>query len=165
VRFSQPSLVLVKRVVVMALNLRSLCCGVSIVAASILLTGCGSSGPELAKVTGKVTLDGQPVHGAAITFRPQGEKGSTSYGGTNKDGIYTLMFTRDSNGAMPGDYFVDIETQKLAKSEIDEMKAQGLAEPPAYVPIPKKYRSGPDQLKATVKAGQTNEINFELTSK
>jgi hypothetical protein len=125
--------------------------------------GCGSDGPELATVTGKVTLDGQPVQRAAITFRPQ-EKGSPSYGGTNSEGMYKLMFTQDKQGAMPGEYFVDIETSKLSKSEIEDNKAQGLPEPPPFVPIPRKYR-GAEQLKASVKAGESNVINFDLTSK
>jgi hypothetical protein len=127
------------------------------------VSGCGRTGPELVAVTGKVTMDGQPVHGAAITFRPQGEKGTASYGGTNKDGVYTLLFTRDSSGAMPGEYFVDIETTKPDKSAVADNKAQGLPEPPPFVPIPKKYR-GAEQLKATVKSGESNVINFELTS-
>ena len=65
---------------------------------------------------------------------------------------------------MPGEYFVDIETTKLSKSEIEENKAQGLADTPAFVAIPKKYR-GKEQLKATVKGGEKNVINFELDSK
>ncbi|OAI53177.1 hypothetical protein AYO47_05390 [Planctomyces sp. SCGC AG-212-M04] len=109
-------------------------------------------------------MDGQPVWRAAITFRPQGEKGTSSYGGTNKDGVYTLMFTMDKNGAMPGEYFVDIETTKPDKAALADNKAQGLPEPPPFVRIPKKY-SGPEQLKATVKSGKSNVINFELTSK
>ena len=137
--------------------------GVAILAA-INFNGCSSSGPELGDVTGKVTLDGRPVAGASITFRPQGEKGSTSYGGTNSEGAYTLMFTRDKNGAMPGEYFVDIETTKLKKRDIEDLKSQGQPEPPPFVAIPKKYR-GAEQLKATVKAGEKNVINFELDSK
>lgn len=129
----------------------------------MIVSGCGSTGPELADVKGTVTLDGRPLHGATITFRPQGEKGTASYGGTNKDGVYTLMFTRDKNGAMPGEYFVDVETQKPSKSELADNKAQGLPEPPPFVPIPKKYR-GAEQLKATVKSG-SNTIDFPLDTK
>jgi len=128
------------------------------------LVGCGERGPELAQVTGKVTLDGAPVAAAAMTFRPMGNSGTTSYGGTNQDGDYTMAFTKDKVGVMPGEYFVDIETIKMKKRDIEDLKSQGLPEPPPYVAIPKKYR-GADQLKATVKAGEKNVINFELDSK
>ena len=127
-----------------------------------LLSGCGDSGPELAAVTGTITLDGNPLHGALVTFRPTGEVATTSYGVSNKDGFYSLMFTRDKSGAMPGDYEVDIETTMPSKSELAEMKAEG-KEPPPFVPLPKKYKQ-PGALTAKVASGK-NTIDFPLDTK
>ena len=41
-----------------------------------LLLGCGESGP--AKVSGKVSLDGQPIEEGRISFLPQGGDGTTA---------------------------------------------------------------------------------------
>jgi len=57
-----------------------------IVATTLLWTGCG---PKAAAVKGVVTLDGQPVEGANVTF--VSEDGSTSYTGfTDASGNCTL---------------------------------------------------------------------------
>ncbi len=70
-------------------------CGLS------LLAGCSDGGPELREVTGRVTVDGKPVPGAILTFVPTAG-GSPSYGGTDNDGNYKLMFTDTKYGAMVG---------------------------------------------------------------
>jgi len=126
------------------------------------ILGCGSSGPELGSVTGVITLDGQPLPKVGVVFRPAGSGASPAYGGTNREGKYTLLFSRDTAGAMPGEYEVDLEVTKYTKSEIEQMKAEG-NEPPPPVTIPKKYRQ-PGTLKATVKSG-VNTIDFALESK
>lgn len=128
------------------------------------LPGCGSSdGPPLGEVTGRVTLDGKPLSGAVLTFIAQSAKGSPSYGGTDEQGRYTLMFTNSKHGAMLGDHVVQIETTKVSAGEAKEMVAQGMAAPAPYVAIPKKYKQ-PGALVAKVASG-SNTIDFELTSK
>jgi hypothetical protein len=126
------------------------------------VASCGQSGPELADVTGTITLDGQPLPKVGVVFRPAGPGASPAYGGTNKEGKYTLLFSRDSKGAMPGEYEVDLEVTRYTKAEIEQMKAEG-NEPPPPATIPKKYRQ-PGSLKATVKSGP-NTIDFALESK
>ena len=128
-----------------------------------LVVGCGTSGPELADVSGKITLDGKPIPAAGISFLPNDGKASPAYGGTNAQGQYSLQFTRDKTGAMLGSYDVVLEPPgKVSKAELAELKAQGLPEPPTGVPLPKKYKKL-GALKATVKSG-ANTLNFELTS-
>jgi hypothetical protein len=131
----------------------------------VISAGCSSSGPDLADVTGTITLDSEPLVGCTVTFRPKDESGklTSAYGGTNSQGVYSLQFTRDKSGVMPGEYFVDIETQKLTKRDLAEMKAQGLPEPPPFVPIPKKYKQ-PGALSANVNRGK-NQLDFALESK
>ena len=70
--------------------------------------GCGGGGPDRGTVTGTVTLDGQPLEGADLEFQP--EEGSPSYGTTDDDGEYDLMYTRDKRGAMLGEHTVRITT-------------------------------------------------------
>jgi hypothetical protein len=133
-----------------------------LVAALLLCAGgCGGDGPGLATVSGTVTLDGQPVPAAVLTFIPQAPDSSPSYGRTDAEGKYSLMFTRSKEGAMLGKHRVEIETQKISADEAADMKAEG-REVPAYVAIPKKYRE-PGALTAEVKSGG-NQIDFTLTS-
>ena len=126
-----------------------------------LLAGCGSSGPELTDVTGKITLDGQPVVACNVTFVPTGG-GSPSYGKTDSKGEYRLMYTRDKYGAMLGQHSVTLETQKLSKSEKEELRSAGEDVPSDSVTIPKKYRED-GALTAEVKSGK-NKIDFDLKS-
>jgi len=69
-----------------------------------LLSGCGAS---LTPVSGTVTLDGQPVDHATVSFIPEDAtvtNGEAS-GGTDASGNFTLV-TRGSPGAYPGTYKV-----------------------------------------------------------
>jgi hypothetical protein len=125
------------------------------------MVGCGSDGPELARVQGKVTLDGKPVQGAVVTYVPVG--GTASYGKTNSKGEYQLMFTDSKYGAMIGSHSVELEVKRIPASELKEMKAEGQEVPTEFVDIPKKYRKA-GALTAEVKRG-SNEINFDMTSK
>ncbi len=126
-------------------------------------SGCGTDGPPLGAVTGRVTLDGKPLSGAVLTFISQSEKGSPSYGGTDDQGRYSLMFTNTKSGALVGDHLVEIETTKVSTAEARELVAQGMPAPAPYVAIPRKYKK-PGALTAKVAAG-SNTIDFELTSR
>jgi hypothetical protein len=133
---------------------------------TLSLVGCGSDGPELADVSGLVSLDGRPIAGAVLTFRPKFSGGTTSYGGTDEDGRYTLNYTDTKAGALIGEYEVDIEPpRKLSRDDIADLKSQGLPVPDqsAIVKIPVKYR-GENALTAKVEAG-SNAIDFILDTR
>ncbi len=57
------------------------------------LAGCGGDGLQLVQVNGTVTLDGQPLVGAAVIFHPDG--GRPSVGETDSEGRYSLKYTVD----------------------------------------------------------------------
>ncbi len=128
------------------------------------LPGCGESGPELGGVSGTVTLDGRPISGAVLTFRPKFANSTPAYGGTDEKGHYKLMFTDTKSGAMIGEYDVDIDPpKKLSKDDIADLKSQGLPVPDlTVVKIPAKYR-GEKGLTAKVEPG-SNTIDFTLDS-
>jgi hypothetical protein len=117
------------------------------------LGGCGGPYANLGRVSGKVTLAGQPLADAIVTFSPAGP-GSPSTARTDSSGSYTLMFTRGVKGAVVGDHNVTISTHRDADTDGDP--------PTAEVPekVPFKYRK-PGELKATVKKG-SNMIDFPL---
>ena len=75
-----------------------LACGLAVV-----LVGCGgASGPKLASVTGKITIDGKPVTGAGIQLISQEPNGSVAYGMTDESGYYEMAFGQSRKGAFPG---------------------------------------------------------------
>ncbi len=123
-----------------------------------LVVGCGESGPELVDAQGIVTLDGKPLPNATVTFSPTNGQGSPAYGVTDAMGHYTLNFTRDRSGVMPGNHDVMIKTEKLNPEDLAD------GEPvPEFVPLPRKY-SQPGELTADVNS-EKEEYNFDLASK
>jgi hypothetical protein len=79
-------------------------CGV----ASLLFfgaVGCAAKDAPV-PVDGVVTLDGNPVAGAAVLFMPAGEAGRPASGRTNRRGIFRLSTYRVGDGALPGAYRV-----------------------------------------------------------
>jgi hypothetical protein len=94
--------------------------GVGVVVA-LLLTGCG---PKPVKVSGTVTLNGQPVDGASVQFVPADGSGRQASGGTDKDGKFQLTTYENNDGAMPGEYKVvvkytpPVETGASANTEV-----------------------------------------------
>jgi hypothetical protein len=117
-----------------------------------MLSGCSGSGPEVAPVSGRVTLDGAPLAGARIRFQPEASGGSPSYGSADTDGQYTLGYKRGKAGALIGWHTVSIERGGHDNSE-------NKSKPPA---LPARYNTA-SELRQEVKAGEDNVINFDLT--
>ena len=115
------------------------------------LVGCGGGGdmPDLGTVTGVVTLDGQPLSGAQVTFSPESGRPSTAE--TGGDGSYTLQFTVDEPGAVVGTHTVRINTAVDGRDD------------PKTEQVPAKYNSK-TELTAKVESGK-NELDFDLMSK
>lgn len=130
----------------------------AILCLSLLLSaGCSgpSDRPELAKVTGYVTLDGEPLERALVLFGP--EKGRSSFAYTDENGYFELMYLADTPGAIIGTHTVSISSGY----EEEEEPPPG-AEP--YVdPIPEIYNTK-TTLSAVVKADEKNEFTFHLKS-
>jgi hypothetical protein len=136
------------------------------------LTGCNQSSViKTDVVTGKITLDGQPLANAYVNFTPQSGGGNAAYGMTDKDGVYKLQTSQGqaNAGTTPGEYLVTIHksvsepTGKKIKDEetgelVDESKSRELV--PDIYRNPKKSK-----LSAVVVAGQTNTFDFDLKSK
>lgn len=132
------------------LNLSRRAALVATVFASFALVGCGSKGPTLHPVKGKVVgADGKPLEHATVVFHPVGATDpnlSRPRAKVAADGTFTLSTVGTDDGAPPGEYKVTVE-QWLAGPRSDD--------PPANR-LPAKYAS-PDQsgLTATVGSGPT----------
>jgi len=109
--------------------------------------GCGGSDrPDLAEVEGTVTLDGVPLPGARIEFKPA--QGKISSATTDENGHYELVYLRDIKGAVPGKHTVTITT--ASEHQPEER-------------LPPRYHRE-TELTADVKPGETNKIPFALES-
>jgi len=118
----------------------------------LLVAGCGSKN-DLAKVKGTVTLNGQPLEGAIVEFRPATAEGSPSAAQTDAKGRYELMYTFTTAGAMPGEHVVSIRTADTCfddeGNEIERVER-----------IPARYNSQ-TELTRTVEPGR-NTFDFDL---
>jgi hypothetical protein len=112
-----------------------------------IAASCGKSGPGLAPVKGRVTLDGRPLEMVDIVFQPEDGK-SSSTSRTDADGRYELLYKRGFVGAPVGQNTVRIG-----------FTSSIVAKPPN---IPARYNTA-SELRREVKSGQ-NEFDFDLTT-
>jgi hypothetical protein len=111
---------------------------------SASIAGCGQSGPELAAVSGRVTVDGQPMENLDVTFQPD-EMRPASYGRTDASGHYELGYKRGVQGALLGQHTVRIRSLDAKAPQIAaRFNAQS-------------------ELRREVKAGE-NEFDFDVTT-
>ncbi len=139
--------------------MRKAYCGALLAFLTALPIGCGSR-PDLTPVSGVVTLDGQPLAGAHVSFQPVqddvSEMAMGSYGTTAADGRYSLrLVDPDAPGAIPGTHRVRIH---MALPE-DALREDS---PASADRLPAGYRDG--SLTFEVPSGGTDSADFHLTS-
>ena len=149
--------------------------------------GCssGKTTIDTEYVEGLVTLDGEPVAGATVTFQPvDQEQGVSATGKTDANGVYKLtavptgeLAAEPGAGTLAGEYYVGVVKTSFPMMEDDEGEEEegttgGVTEEVADASesdsitfiVPQKYNNPRESgLKKTVKAGE-NEIPIELTS-
>lgn len=159
---------------------RLLCVGL-VCSFGLGLMGCGSGGPDLSKVKGKVTYKGQAVTEATVTFMPT--SGPLATGITDANGEFTLT-TGGNPGAVTGEHKIAIVkvdatgqgTQDISEKDTTDVSGgygqmfpgQGDgAESPAAPKseIPEKYNNPETSgLTKTVSSNASeNEFEFVLT--
>ena len=128
-------------------------------AAAILLfgAGCSSGGPEIAHVSGRITMDGKPLANASVVFIP--EDGRPAGARTDAEGNYVLNFAEGRRGAIPGKNAVRITTQReTEKDENGKTVVAGSRET-----IPMEYNAA-STLSFDVQPKKKNVANFDLKS-
>ncbi|MCL2117603.1 MAG: carboxypeptidase-like regulatory domain-containing protein [Planctomycetaceae bacterium] len=137
--------------------------------------GCGPKNPlGVIKVTGKVTMDGQAVEGARVSFVPQGGgNGQLASATTNSEGVYSLTTAGagDAMGAIPGTYQVTIaKNERIGESTNDDNtppEERQISDSYALAKIikhlPAKYeRPSSSGLTANVEKSGKNVFDFNL---
>jgi hypothetical protein len=118
----------------------------------LLSAHCGCGGKDrLVKLEGVVTLDGEPVEGAIVSFLPDEGAGRFASGTTTKDGSFRLTTNRPDDGALPGNYRV---TVTLIPDDDDD---QGQEHGPAN----DKAETGKDMMAAMVRIAAARQKALE----
>jgi len=130
----------------------------AILAAAVVSAGCARSAME-SEVSGRVTLDGEPMGPGVVVFAPVDGTTNPADGAIQLDGSYFLKTSREV-GLPPGRY-------KASVSVFDqpEVKPGERSMTPARLITPQKYSDTKTSgLEYTVEPGENN-IDIELMSK
>lgn len=138
---------------------------------AVLLGGCGRSGeqpPNLVSVTGKVTLNGEPLAGASISFVPRDQtKGTGGFGATLPDGSYEILHRSSKKGIEPGAYTVLFS--KFAMPDGSPIPAgQNATDVGATESLPAELTNPPAERAVhvvTVRDGEPNSFDFDLQAR
>lgn len=154
------------------MDMRGNAFGMGLALALAMVSGCeskpkaayGSLG--LVSVNGRVTLNGQPLAQAVITFDDV-QDGTFSYGQTDSGGNYTLQLDSDMRGVKPGKKIVRISTARKilglnSSEEGGESSLDGDAVKPetAKELVPDKYYKN-SELTAEVSSSKRT-FHFDL---
>lgn len=132
----------------------------------ISLSGCFGGNSDVGSVTGTITIDGEPINYAKVTFMPT--QGRASVGLTDANGVYKLVYVIGQDGALIGNHKVIIQSE-VVKEPAYGQEDGGTKDPVRTTGrkelLPKENCDrNLTKLTAIVESG-TNEINFDLTSK
>jgi hypothetical protein len=132
----------------------------------LLISGCSSemAEPELGKVMGSVTVDGQPGANLLIQFEPQttgtgkgaAEVGAISTATTDPSGAYTLSYKGEPVGAVVGQHVVRVTSAAGGGPAGGEAGAVQVFIPPQF--------NSQSTLTKDVQAGD-NVIDIEIVTK
>jgi hypothetical protein len=140
----------------------------SILAAlAVLSAGCSSEPYKIAPVSGRVTLNGQPVPRAAVMFQPVAVEGNFnpgpgSTGVTDADGRYTLTVVgKDTKGAVVGKHKVRITMFEDPGDSADDRPQR--PKPKQGIQVPAKYNKQEAILEFDVTSKGSDAADFSLT--
>ena len=88
--------------------------GITLVMALVGCAARSTGQPEIAPVSGTVTMDGKPLGGVAVVF--ESDRGVLAFGNTDDEGWYTVSYIRSARGAGLGRNVVRISTPTLGPS-------------------------------------------------
>jgi hypothetical protein len=145
----------------------------------LLAVGCSRGDrPVIAKASGIVTLDGNPVEGATVTFEPV-SGGRPCFGITDMEGRYKITSYEEGDGAPVGDHYVSVikitgpgasapagTDNSMSLSDIAPPGGEKGEDPDkgtVYL-VPRKYINAKSSgLKITVPGGGSSELDLKLS--
>jgi hypothetical protein len=128
-----------------------------LIGTSIVLAGCGPHSDRLA-VSGKVTLNGEPLDGGSIQFTSLGQK-KMNGGAMVNGGSYSIA---QDKGLLPGTYHVEINAPDNAAKPIvyrSSPDSLGVVTQPERVPAEYNVNS---KKTIEVKPDGDNHFDFDI---
>lgn len=150
---------------------------VLVIAASLVAAGgCGQPGlPGVVPISGRVTLDGEPLPSGEIRYLPKSPEGRMARGRLDDRGRFELTTLRQGDGALPGEYEIvilapveesaeDASARRAAENAGPRRRRYEQGDGPASL-APLRY-TNPDTsgLRDTVSDSHDGYIEIELTS-
>ena len=131
----------------------------------VSFAGCNQRSYDVVPVSGSVTLYGEPLANATVSFEPkhageEGVVGPGSLGETDYDGNFTLRTHKGDRGAVVGRHTVRISTYK---SKFTDFENSDEIEVVSIEHVPWHYNRN-TQLEFDVPSEGTKEANFVLTA-
>lgn len=128
-----------------------------------LLVGCSDSEFDIVPVSGRITLDGEPLAGGVVNFQPRATANSDTAGPGSSariadDGSFSLTTVRDGPGAVVGVHRVKIYSYSPESPIASDSDAGPSKE---RVPDWYNYRS---KLEFEVSPEGNEAADFELTT-
>lgn len=144
-------------------------CGIAVLC-GLFITGCGETNPyDTVKVSGVVTVNGTPMEGVTVVFRPVAADGMIATGITDKDGKFVLTTGQapTGSGAVPGEYhptFSKMDVTDAIKAMTEEQR-ENLQNTEYVYFVPKKYADPTSSGVApvTIAKGSTGPFSFDLS--
>lgn len=132
-----------------------------------VLVGCGGGTdlPETVAVSGTVTLNGDPLEGAQISFMPASGKGRGAFATSAADGAFSASTFSNGDGVIPGEYKVTIV--KYSEPETDEAAQDVSMDSEEYTGAPEQidYESEiKNLLPDTYENADRSGLKFEFKS-
>jgi hypothetical protein len=122
------------------------------------LLGCHKT--DRLSIEGTVTLDGKPLEKGDIQFYPLPGTTGPSAGAQIVDGKFTIA---PSGGTFAGSFVVEISSVRLTGRKIPDHRGDGMIdERVQYLPVRYNTQS---ELRAEVKSGESNHLEFAMKSK
>jgi hypothetical protein len=139
----------------------------AVVLVVLSVAGCGKGDPSHVGVSGKVTLNDEPLAGALVNFIPVGKtQGIGAQARTGADGRYQLNDRRGQPGAAPGDYKVTISKRVMPNgADVPADDPTPPIESPAREKLPTIYSNRARTTLKAVVPTQGGDIDFPLKGK
>ncbi|MDR3232137.1 MAG: hypothetical protein LBT46_00460 [Planctomycetaceae bacterium] len=140
---------------------------ITLLIVTLSIAGCGQRGLKgLSKVSGTITLNGQPLEGATISFSPQtpDTRGAAALSGAGGNFQVTTLHSND--GVQPGEYLISVSKIEsegiLPAAEVRRIGAKNY-HPQRTQMVPEKYlKAETSDLKITVRKGRNDKLILTL---